>query len=406
MPTYSYKAISQSGSAVSGVIEADSVKTAELMLNNQGFIPSKVEEARQGGLGYFFQKITLRLTPVKTEEIILMTRQLRTMLAAGLSMMQMLDILENQVQNERLKNMIAAISMDIKTGSSLTDAFRKHENILTPLYVNMLHAGEASGTLTEVLERLIYLLEHENKVKSDIKGALQYPKIVVGALGIAFFVLLTFVIPTFVGIFASAGLELPLPTKIALGLYHLLSNYWYVFIIVIIAGIVAYRQYMKTTAGRLVRDSLLLRVPVIGPLMQKAAMSRFASIFSILQASGISVLVSLDILVGTIGNEAIAREFRRIKSLLEEGRGLSSPLRSAKYFTPMVVDMVAVGEETGALDEMLHQVAVHYDDEVEFAVKRLSAALGPILIVGLAVVVGFFALSIFLPMWDLTKAVR
>ncbi len=406
MPTYSYKAISQSGSAVSGVIEADSVKTAELMLNNQGFIPSKVEEARQGGLGSFFQKIALRLTPVKTEEIILMTRQLRTMLAAGLSMMQMLEILEHQMQNERLKNMITAISMDIKTGSSLTDAFRKHENILSPLYVNMLHAGEASGTLTEVLERLIYLLEHENKVKSDIKGALQYPKIVVGALGIAFFVLLTFVIPTFVGIFASAGLELPLPTKIALGLYHLLSNYWYVFIIVIIAGIVAYRQYMKTTAGRLVRDSLLLRVPIIGPLMQKAAMSRFASIFSILQASGISVLVSLDILVGTIGNEAIAREFRRIKSLLEEGRGLSSPLRSAKYFTPMVVDMVAVGEETGALDEMLHQVAVHYDDEVEFAVKRLSAALGPILIVGLAVVVGFFALSIFLPMWDLTKAVR
>ncbi|OPL15159.1 MAG: general secretion pathway protein GspF [delta proteobacterium MLS_D] len=406
MPTYSYKAISQSGSAVSGVIEADSVKTAELMLNNQGFIPSKVEEARKGGADSFFQKIVLSLTPVKMEEIILMTRQLRTMLAAGLSMIQMLDILENQLQNERLKNMIAAISMDIKTGSSLTEAFRKHEKILSPLYVNMLHAGETSGTLTEVLERLIYLLEHEHKVKSDIKGALQYPKIVLGALGIAFFVLLTFVIPTFVGIFASAGLELPLPTKIALGLYHLLSNYWYVFIIVIIAGIVAYRQYMKTTAGRLVRDSLLLRVPVIGSLMQKAAMSRFASIFSILQASGISVLVSLDILVGTIGNEAIAREFRRIKSLLEEGRGLSSPLRSAKYFTPMVVDMVAVGEETGALDEMLHQVAVHYDDEVEFAVKRLSAALGPILIVGLAVVVGFFALAIFLPMWDLTKVVR
>ena len=406
MPVFAYKAINQGGVIVSGVIEADSIDSASMLLSNQGFIPSKIKEEKKQGSSSLLQSILNRFSQVTSEEIVLMTKQMRTMLVAGIPITQILDILQNQVANERLRNMLASISLDIKGGSSLTEAFKRHESALTPLYVNMINAGETSGTLPEVLERLVYLLEHEHKVKSDIKSALQYPKIVVIGLGIAFFVLLTFVIPTFVGVFSSAGLELPLPTRIAVGLYEFLRGYWYVVLIAVVGVIVAYRQYMKTERGRLVRDAFFLRIPVIGPLFQKAAMSRFASIFSILQASGVSVLVSLDILVGTIGNEAVSREFSRVKSLLEEGRGLSSPLRSARYFTPMVVDMVAVGEETGALDEMLHQVAVHYDDEVSYAVKRLSDALGPVLIVGLAVVVGFFALAIFLPMWDLTKMVR
>ncbi|MDD5475322.1 MAG: type II secretion system F family protein [Syntrophales bacterium] len=406
MPTFSYRAINQNGSVVSGVIEADNVESASLMLSSQGFIPSKVEEDRASGLNALMEQIKLTLTPIKPEELILMTKQFRTMLAAGLSMVQILDILEHQVQNMRLKNMLAAILLDIKGGKSLTEAFRRHEKILSPLYVSMVNAGETSGSLPEVLERLVYLLEHEHKVKSDIKSALQYPKIVVGALVIAFFILLTFVIPTFVTIFEGAGIELPLPTKIALALYYFLSNYWYILLVALVGFIVLYRWYVKTPAGRLFRDGLVLKIPVLGSLFQRAAMARFASIFSILQTSGIPVLLSLDMLAGTIGNEAIASEFRRVRTLLEEGRGISSPLRSAKYFTPMVVDMVAVGEETGALDEMLRQVAVHYDDEVEYAVKRLSDAIGPALIVCLAFVVGFFALAIFLPLWDLTQMVR
>lgn len=406
MPNFAYKAINQGGMHVSGVIEADSVQAATMMLSNQGLIPSKVEADRNRGWRALVEDLELRLTAIKPDDIILMTKQLRTMLIAGLSITQILDILQNQVQNKRLRNMLAAISLDIKGGSSLTEAFRKHEKILTSLYVNMINAGETSGTLPDVLARLVYILEHEHKVKSDIKSALQYPKIVVIALGIAFFVLLTFVIPTFVGIFSSAGIDLPLPTKVALGLYIFLKNYWYIAILLVVAVIVGYRWYVKTPRGLLARDALYLKLPVVGSLFLKAAMSRFASIFSILQASGISILVSIDVLAGTIGNESIAREFRRIKTLIQEGRGLSSPLRSAKYFTPMVVDMVAAGEESGALDEMLHQVSLHYDDEVSYAVKRLADAIGPILIVGLAAVVGFFALAIFLPMWDLTKMVR
>ncbi|MBS3780618.1 MAG: type II secretion system F family protein, partial [Desulfovermiculus sp.] len=257
----------------------------------------------------------------------------------------------------------------------------------------------------DVMDRLIYLLDHEHKVKSDIKSALQYPLIVLFALGVAFFILLTFVIPKFAAIFKSAGLDLPLPTVMAIGLYNFLANFWFLLIPGLIGGILALTWYTRTDQGRFYLHTLLLNLPIVGAVMQKAAMSRFASIFAILQSSGITALNSLTILSSTIGNAAISREFDTIRDLLIEGRGISEPLRSSKYFSPMVVNMVAVGEQAGNLDEMLREISAHYDDEVQYAVSQMSANLGPILIVGLAVVVGFFALAIFLPMWDLTKMV-
>ncbi len=321
-------------------------------------------------------------------------------------MLNLLQVLENQTQNLKLKKVAASMAQDIRQGSTLYDAFRKHPKVFPDLYCSMVRAGESSGALPNVFERLIYIIEHEHKVKSDIKSALQYPMVVVVTLVIAFFVLLTFVIPKFVGIFESAGIELPLPTKICILMYNFLVNYWYLCIGGLVAGILALVYYFRTKQGKYVRDSFMLKIPIFGPVFLKAAMSRFASIFAILQSSGVRVLDAITILSGTIGNTAISREFERIRDRLEEGRGISSPLSSAKYFTPMVINMVAIGEESGNLDDMLREVSTHYDDEVEYAVKQLSGAIGPILIVGLAAVVGFFAMSIFLPMWDLTKMVR
>jgi type IV pilus assembly protein PilC len=219
-------------------------------------------------------------------------------------------------------------------------------------------------------------------------------------------VLLTFVIPKFVNIFLGAGLKLPLPTVICMFLYDFFSEYWYLLLGGVAAMIVALNYYLRTDQGRYVRDAFLMKVPIIGPLFIKAAMSRFASIFAILQSSGVSVLDSMKILSGTIGNTAIARQFDMINERLEEGRGIAVPLKSAKYFTPIVTNMIAVGEESGNLDEMLKEVSDHYDVELEYAMKKLSDAIGPILTIGLAAVVGFFALAIFLPMWDLIKIVR
>jgi type IV pilus assembly protein PilC len=266
----------------------------------------------------------------------------------------------------------------------------------------MIRAGETSGALPEVLNRLTFIIEHEHKVKSDIKSALMYPIIVVSFLFIAFIILLTSVIPKFVNIFKSAGLQLPLPTQICMIMYNFLINYWYLIIAGIVVGGAALFYYLRTNQGKLVRDTLFMKIPIVGPVLVKSAISRFASIFAILQSSGVDVLESMDILAGTIGNAAISSELRGIKDRLAEGHGISGPLSQAKYFTPMLINMVAVGEESGNLEEMLADVAEHYDTEVEYSTSKMSQAIAPILTVGLAAVVGFFALAIFLPMWDLT----
>jgi len=407
MANFSYQAISESGANVSGLIEADSLPAAESILLSRGYIPSRVTAAGgAGGQLSLMAKIEEMLGKVDISELILFTKQFRSMLQAGIPLMRLLTVLENQSENKTLKSVVSAIGKDIRAGSTLSAAMGKHPKIFSTLYLNMINAGEISGTLPDVMTRLISIIEHESKIRQDIKSALQYPMIVLIALAFAFFFLLTFVIPKFVGVFAKVGLALPLPTKIAMLLYQVLANYWGILIVVVAGLIIGLRYYFKTTSGHLMKDSLILKMPIFGPLIQKAALSRFASIFSILQASGVPVMQALEILSGTIGNVAISREFDKIREKVREGQGISGPLSAGKFFTPMVVDMVAIGEESGNLEDMLRQVSIHYDDEVAYTVKRMSDLIGPILIVGLAAVVGFFAMAIFLPMWDLTKMVK
>jgi type II secretory pathway component PulF len=406
MALYSYQAFNESGNVVTGEIEADSLAIANNVLSARGFIPTKVMEKGQVASGAFIRKLIERFTPIKPSELILFTKQLKTMIRAGVPILKLLKVLENQTENVALRNMILAIYEDVEEGSSLHDAFRKHPKAFSPLYCSMLRAGEASGALPEILERLIYILEHEHKVKSDIKSAFQYPIIVLAFLGIAFFVLLTFVVPKFVGIFTRANLVLPLPTQICMALYQLLANYWFILLLAVIAAVVFLRYYLKTDQGKYIRDSIFMELPLIGTLFVKAAMARFASIFSILQTSGVPVLDCIRILTETIGNSAISREFSIVSERLEEGRGLAEPLKSAKYFPPLVINMIAIGEESDNLEEMLSEIATHYDAEMEYAMKKLSDAIAPILTIGLAVVVGFFALAIYLPMWDMTKMAR
>ena len=402
MPKFSYQAITETGATTSGEIEADSLENANSLLASRGYIPTRVKAEQPALSGLQMSKIREQLSPVKAPELILFTKQFKTMINAGVSMMNMLEILEEQTENPKLRSILSRMHKDIKEGASLYDAFIKHPKVFPPLYCSMIQAGEAAGALPEVLERLIYIIEHEHQVKSDIKSAMTYPAIVVVFLFTAFLVLITQVIPKFVNIFNNAGLSLPLPTQICLFIYTFLSNYWYLLLGGTVVAIVLLYYYLKTDQGRLARDTIMMRVPLLGPLFVKSAISRFASIFSILQASGVDVLDSMDILSGTIGNAAIGGELENIKDSLAEGRGIAGPLGQAKYFTPMLINMVAIGEESGNLENMLRDVAEHYDTEVEYSMKKLSEAIGPILTVGLAAVVGFFALAIFLPMWDLT----
>jgi len=401
-----YKAIDPSGREMKGNIKAASPQEAEQLIGNMGLIPIHVRQGKEGRAEFSFSDLAERLNPVRPEDLVIFTKQFRTMIKAGVNILRILDILVEQTENVRLKKTIRTIRKDLSEGTSINEAFARHSDVFSPLYVSMIEAGEVSGSLPDILERLIYIIEHENKIKSDIKSALRYPAIVVMTLVAAFFILLTFVIPKFVTIFKKAGINLPLPTKICLLLYNFLHDFWYLLLAGVVFGGFAIYMYVRTDQGRFVRDSLVLALPIVGPLFIKSVMSRFSSVFAILLSSGVAILSSLDVLAKTIGNSAITRQFRMISGKLEEGQGMAVPLRSAKYFTPMVINMVAIGEEAGTLDEMLKEVAVHYDDEVEYAVKGLSEAIGPLLTVGLAAVVGFFALAIFLPMWDLTKMVK
>jgi type II secretory pathway component PulF len=407
MKTYTYTAYDPAGTEVSGELEAESSLRVYEMLNDRGFIPDQVKKKGDATSGEsWFENINRHLTPVKARDLILFTKQFKTMIQAGIAMIQILEIMIKQTENKKLKAALVSMLSDIKEGASLSATFKKQKHVFSDLYCAMIEAGESSGSLPSVLDRLIYIIEHEYKVKSDIKAAVRYPAIVVVMLVGVFFFLLTFIVPKFVSILERVGMDLPLPTKVCIFLYSMIHNYWAPGLAVMaVASIVLY-QYLKTEPGQFYRDRLLMQIPLIGPLFVKSAMSRFASIFSILQSSGVTVLDSMDILAHTIANAAITREFIRIKELLTEGRGISNPLSRAKYFTPMVVNMTAIGEESGNLDEMLQEVAQHYDTEVEYATKSLSDAIAPILTVALAAVVGFVALAIFLPMWNLTNMVN
>jgi len=394
------------GANTKGMLEAVSPEIAEDLIAARGLIPTGVTETNAPGTassGSFLTDISNRMQSIKAQDLILFTKQLKTMLNAGIPVLQSLDVLKDQTENPRLKSAIISIGADIKSGGSMSRAFAKHPGIFSELYCNMIRAGEISGTLTEVLERLIYIVDHEFKVKKDIKSALTYPIVVVVALVIAFFILILFVLPQFVGLFTRAHIDLPLPTRICLGIYSGLTHYWYIAVGLLVATVFGLSAFFRTEAGKIARDGFFLRLPILGPVFQKAAMARFASIFAILQASGITVLEAMDILAGTIGNAYIANDFRKLRTKLEEGRGLSGPLRSTHSFTPMMVSMITIGEETGNMEEMLKEAASHYDYEVEYAVSKMSELLGPVLVAGLTGVVGFFALAIFLPLVELMQ---
>lgn len=405
MSSYRYQAVDETGKTIGGLIDADSLDHANDLLSARGLVPTAIrDETAQAGNGRW-EKFGKWFESVKTEELILFTKQLSTMLHAGIPMLRVMDILESQAENPRLKAICRQVGLDIRGGSNLSRSLQKHGDVFSPLYCSMVLAGETSGALSQILQRLIYIISHEYKVKTEVRSVLQYPIIVFVSLIAAFVGLITFVIPQFARIYSNSTITLPFPTRVCLKLSHLFNEQWPLLLgILLVLGIGIFVA-LRTPQGKYGWDWLKLRIPMVGPLMIKSALSRFASIFSILQASGVGILDSIKILSDTIGNRAIGRELEKLQTHLAQGHGVARPLMAAKYFTPMVVNMVAVGEEAGNLDEMLREVSVHYDAEVEYATRRITTAMGPILIASLAGLVGFFALAVYMPMWDLTKIV-
>ena len=403
MAVFSYQASDAAGKLRTGTLTAETLEEALGRMSDSNLIPVDIKRTDIPSES-MFAKLRTHYLPVPPQDLIVFTKQIVTMVRVGIPMTQVFSILKEQTVQPRLRRLAGVIRDEVEEGSSLSAAMGKHPKVFSKLYCSMVEAGETAGTLPEVLDRLLYLIEHEAKVKAEIKTALRYPVMVVVALVLAFIIMVGFVIPRFVTFFSNQGLELPLPTRICIILSNFLTAHGlWIALGSIVTGVILHLFLNRTDSGRLVRDRSLLAMPLIGPVLVKAAMTRFASIFAILQASGVLVLDALRILVETVGNAAISAEFEKVRALLEEGHGIAEPLRSARYFSPMLVNMVKIGEESGRLDEMLRNVADHYDVEISYTIKRMTDAIGPILIVSLTVIVGFFALAIYMPMWDLTK---
>lgn len=405
MALFNYQASDLSGNLRQGTLTAGDLDEALKQIADANLVPLELQRVNGRGSS-IFSRLKTHYLPVPPGELIIFIKQLDTMVRVGMPITQAFGILKDQTEQPRLRRLAGLIQEDIEGGSSLSAAAGKHPKVFSPLFCSIIEAGEASGTLPDVLQRLLYLIEHEAKVKGEIKTAMRYPVIVVGALGAAFIVMVGFVIPRFAAFFNKQELELPLPTQICLTMSDFLTTYGiHVTFGVILAGYAGHRYFNCSDRGRLIRDRTLLSLPLIGPVLVKSAMSRFASIFALLQSSGVLVLDSLRILTLTVGNLAISNEFEKIRELLEDGNGIAGPLSSSKYFPPMLINMVKIGEESGRLDEMLQHVSEHYDHEVSHTLKKMTDGIGPILIVSLTFVVGFFALAIYMPMWDLTKMV-
>ncbi|HBG92053.1 MAG: hypothetical protein A2X54_06620 [Nitrospirae bacterium GWF2_44_13] len=404
MPTYSYKVRNQIGEIISGVIDAPNADSVAEQLFSKGYTPIKIEAEEEtkssGESGWqIFDKI-------KDEDLIVFSRQLATLVTSGISFIRSLDTLAEQTKSRKLRKIIEEIRREVERGSSFSDALAKFPKVFSTLYISMVKVGEEAGVLDDILNRLSSLLEHDATTRARVKAATRYPVIVIISMIIAFLVLTTFVVPKFASLYQSAKVELPFPTRVLIFLNKAIRVYWPLLLAAVAGVIFAFRGYIKTPSGRWNLDKFKLKVPIIGSVVEKTVMSRFARIFSTLYSSGIPMLHALDIVAGTLGNIIIARAVEVIKESVREGKGLAVPMASTMVFPPMVTQMVAVGEETGALDDMLTKVADYYDLEVEYAIKNLATTLEPVLLVFLAGGILFLALGIFLPIWDMMKVMR
>ena len=401
MPQFSYKARSSSGAMVESVIDAPDQRLAMDKLKNQKFIVTDIRELKSNALLDFLSKLNPLKPSVSAKELVLFSRQFSTLVNAGVPIVQGLTILVNQAETPVFKKVITKIREDIEQGISITDAMRKHPEAFTELYVSMIKAGEVGGILDTILERLSGYLEAAEELKGKVKGALVYPGVISCVAGGVTLFLLIFVIPTFQGIFASFGAELPLPTRILITISELLRQFWYLLIIIPVGGFMGFKRFRKTEKGLLLTDRISLKIPMVGLLLKKVSIAKFSRTLGTLIKSGVPILQALDTVAKTSGNKVIEIAINSAKQSIKEGERMAEPLRKTGVFPPMVIQMISIGEETGNLDTMLNKIADFYDQEVDVMVKGLTSMMEPLIMVGMGLVVGAIVLAMFMPMFEL-----
>jgi type II secretory pathway component PulF len=386
---------------MTGIVESSGREAAALQLDQLGYLPIRIDEASGWDWRTSLKAFEEFTTRISAAELIILTRQMATLITAGLSFVSAFDALVEQTANPKLKAVLIQVRRDVEGGMSFSDAVAKHPAVFDHLYVSMIRAGEAAGVLDEMLDRLAFLAERDADIRARITSATRYPVIVVVALVVAFSMLVTLVIPQFAKLYANFHAALPLPTRLMIGLNTMIQSYGVLILAVLVAAAFGLRAYLKTPAGRALWDGLKLRLPVFGPLFLKSALSRFARVFGTLNRCGLPALQALEIVAKTAGNVVVSRAIDTIQEGARQGRGLVQPMKASRLFPAGVIQMVALGEETGQLEPMLMKVSEYYDREVDYAIKNLATAIEPMLLVVIGGAVLFLALAIFLPWWTL-----
>lgn len=396
--TFAYKAKDRSGQVLTGSILADNENAVALHVREKGYFITNIKE--EGGISSFTAFMD-NLKSISLKEISILCRLFSTMIDAGLPLVTCLNVLIEQTDNPRMKKALQAAYMKVKEGETLSRALGEHPLIFPELMINMVEAGEVGGVLDDVLGRLANHFEKEHKMNQQIKSALTYPTVVSGMAVLAVVFILTFVLPTFVQMFAGMKKELPLVTRILLATSDFLRNYSPILLVAMIGGFYGFKVAYRKDGFRNMVDGLTLRIPIVGLLSRKVGIARFSRTLSTLLHGGVPIITALEVVQKTIGNLVMMRALEQSQSGIKEGIGLAATLAQSKVFTPMVIQMVAIGEESGALDKMLEKIADFYESDVDDMVSRLSSVIEPVIIVVLGIVIGIIVVAIMIPMFDI-----
>jgi type IV pilus assembly protein PilC len=402
MPKFSWEGKTRTGAVQKGEMEAASEAAVTAMLRRQGIMPSKIKERGKGldvelKLPGFAPKIT-------TKDLVVFTRQFATMIDAGLPLVQCLDILGRQQDNKTFKKIILEVKESVESGSTFADALAKHPKAFDDLYVNLVAAGEVGGILDTILNRLAAYIEKALKLKKKVKSAMTYPTTIVGIAAVVIAIIMIFVIPAFEKMFADFGGALPAPTQIVINLSRFLQKYIAVFIVGFILLVQAFKRFYKTKRGRELVDDFALKLPVAGILIRKVAVAKFTRTLGTMLTSGVPILDGLDIVAKTAGNKTVEKAIYKVRQSISEGKTIAEPLEKSGVFPAMVCQMIAVGEQSGAIDTMLNKIADFYDEEVDDAVGNLTAMMEPLLMLFLGTTVGGLVIAMYLPIFKLAGA--
>jgi type IV pilus assembly protein PilC len=400
--TYDYKVRDRSGGMVTGQLVGDSETLVLQKLREMGMTPVEVKKAG-GGLG---REITLRPGRVKLKQIAVFCRQFATMVNSGLPILRALAILGDQTDSKELARVLLQTRTDVEQGSSLSAAMARHPKAFSNLFISMVRAGETGGVLDDVLLMLATQIEKEVELRRQIKSAMTYPVVVVCLVVLIMAAMLLFIVPQFETIYANLGGDLPLPTRILLGVSEAFRTYWYVALGLGAGGFFAFRRYKRTDRGRARVDALKIKIPVFGPLFHKVALARFSSTLGMLLRAGVPILQALDNVKETVNNRVISAAVEDVKGSVREGESIAKPLARHKAFPPMVVQMLAVGEETGAVDTMLDKVAEFYNSEVTATVEALTSLIEPLLIAVIGAAVGAAVVALYMPMFNIINLLK